>query len=346
MKRVLIVIALMALVVVALLGTTAIAVAKGGQGGGKGGGKDQSDSVVGVILAYENGSQPVVMSALDGSGLKAIDCGGDLTHGDAPRYFLHPVFSGQFLELPDGTRFGSYDLYAFDENHSVEGCTLGTLLFSDSNMYINAGLARWSPSGTRVAWIGARVNGEQVEKGIFVGSVAFDPSSRPTSIIDVSLAAPLSSVSGVGAVSWSKDNRSVTFHLNVGGGGRSNANIFIADLELGDLENVTNSTENDEYYSAFSPVDNSLVYVRVSGVFVLDLDTGKETQITSKGNTRATQLSQPAWSPDGQHLAFSGWPTGGGSGSNIYRIKADGSGKALNLTESMLKTYSNPLWRK
>ena len=48
-----------------------------------------------VIVASDTTlGKRAVMSAVDGSGLTAVDCGGDLTQGGQPRYFVHAQATG------------------------------------------------------------------------------------------------------------------------------------------------------------------------------------------------------------------------------------------------------------
>ena len=65
------------------------------------------------------------------------------------------------------------------------------------------------------------------------------------------------------------------------------------------------------------------------------------------GNFTYEAVSSVAFSPDGQYLSFS-------SGSlmapikdfDIYRIKADGSGKAINLTGKRTGSFRYHVWRR
>lgn len=55
------------------------------------------------------------------------------------------------------------------------------------------------------------------------------------------------------------------------------------------------------------------------------------------------QLAHPEWSPDGAWLAFDAYNLGGAK--NIYKIKANGSAKAINLTNSKKMGYTVGVWR-
>jgi len=70
-------------------------------------------------------------------------------------------------------------------------------------------------------------------------------------------------------------------------------------------------------------------------------------QVTSKKTTGASSNRRPSFSPDGQQLSFSS----GSSGSpltryDIYRIRSDGSGKAVNLTGKRDGDFRYHVWRR
>jgi len=53
-----------------------------------------------------------------------------------------------------------------------------------------------------------------------------------------------------------------------------------------------------------SPDDKYLVYPVEAGLYALEINTGVETWLTRSPNTWAAKDSQPAYAPDGRHLAF------------------------------------------
>ncbi len=329
MKRSLILAALAALALAALLGTGTEAAIPGD-----------------VIVASDATiGKPVVMSATDGSSLIPVACGGDLTHGGAPRYFLHAQPTG--IVLPGGRPHRA--LHSYDED-----CVSGVKLTNDvetTNMYI--GESRWSINGLRVAFGGTRyaTDGSILEQGIYVGGVTLDGSGRPIAIFGLRLAVSLPTDQVV--PSWSGDNHRVSYDLNLGSAASPQYDIFVADLDTGTATNLTSSSTN-EYQPSFSPVANQLAFVRQTSkggayrndVFVLNLDTGKITQVTNKNSANLAEIRQPAWSPDGLNLAFSGAALSIYAAPDIFRIKADGATKAVNLTSSSPDIYYVPLWRK
>lgn len=70
-------------------------------------------------------------------------------------------------------------------------------------------------------------------------------------------------------------------------------------------------------YPALSPDGTRLVFAAFNKLYVMDLPTGTPRRLT---NLTAGEF-MPAWSPDGQHIAFVTWSREGG---HIYRVAANG----------------------
>jgi len=84
-----------------------------------------------------------------------------------------------------------------------------------------------------------------------------------------------------------------------------------------------------------SPDGKKLAFSAMTHLYTIDLPNGKPTQMTT-GNAHAYQ---PAWSPDGQWIAFVSWTADGGQ---LWKIPAAG-GTPQQLSKS-LGVYSNPAW--
>ena len=84
-----------------------------------------------------------------------------------------------------------------------------------------------------------------------------------------------------------------------------------------------------------SPDGKKLAFSAMTHLYIEDLPGGKPTQLTT-GDARAYQ---PAWSPDGQSIAYVSWTADGGQ---LWKIPASG-GTPQQLSKS-LAVYSNPVF--
>lgn len=287
-----------------------------------------------------------VMSAANGGQYSEVPCGSDLTHGGSPRYFLDSVASG-FL-LPD--EYEGSVLIAADE-----GCADPRVITDNFDMRFST-TPHWSPDGTRIAVYGARwdlASGDLLESGVYVMDVIHDDTGRPIGTENSHLVIP---VSGETLLSWSGDGTSLAYIDGASdGAGGTQSDVFVFDLISGLTSNVTNSPGISEGQPSFSPVDDRIAYiqlVQIRGsyrydIFTIDALTGAVVQVTSKATTGKPANRNPCFSPDGQYLSFSsGSVLGPIMAFDIYKIKADGSGKAINLTGKRDGDFRYHVWRK
>ena len=82
-----------------------------------------------------------------------------------------------------------------------------------------------------------------------------------------------------------------------------------------------------------SPDGRRLAFVALDHLYVMDYPNGTPRRLTQSADGEF----QPAWSPDGQWVAYVTFP--GNAGGNIYRVRADGSGQPQKLTTE------NAYWR-
>jgi Tol biopolymer transport system component len=85
-----------------------------------------------------------------------------------------------------------------------------------------------------------------------------------------------------------------------------------------------------------SPDGQRLAFSALTRLYVMDLPDWQPRRVTS---VEAREF-QPAWSPDGQWLAYATWATEGG---HIWKVRADGSGAPQRLTQTAA-FYSDPVW--
>ena len=84
-----------------------------------------------------------------------------------------------------------------------------------------------------------------------------------------------------------------------------------------------------------SPDGKRLAFVAMDKLYLMDYPAGTPRRVTDTDGTEA----QPAWSPDGQSIAWVSWTKSGGQ---VHRATAAG-GRAVQLTQSRAM-YSQPVW--
>ena len=85
-----------------------------------------------------------------------------------------------------------------------------------------------------------------------------------------------------------------------------------------------------------SPDGRQIVFSSLMHLYKMDVPGGKAGRLT---HSNALEF-EPAWSPDGQWIAYVTWADNGG---DIWKIRADGSGAPLKLT-SIPAFYRDPAW--
>jgi len=284
-----------------------------------------------------------VMRASDGGGYREVSCGGDLTRGGAPRYFLRSVAGP--IELPDGYLNSVLTV-------ATEDCGWSTTLAGQPSNVRFSTLPQWSPDGSRIAafanWFDPD-SGIETASGIYLADVVRDGAGRPVGITNLALAIPMP---GEGAISWSGDGGRIAYVGSAPDGrGGQQLDVFVADLASGASYNLTATDDTSENQPSWSPVDERIAFTRFLSVrgafrydlFVLPSSGGEATQLTAKGTTGKPQNILPAFSPDGRYLAFSSgdaWYR-----NDLYRIRSDGSGKAVNLTAKREGDFRYSFWR-
>lgn len=303
-------------------------------------------AVVGEVIAaheYYSG-RGAVMSASDGSSFSLLSCGGDLTHGGAPRYFVGAV-AGTAI-LPDG--YSNSVLVASDED-----CARQVVLYDSPSMRFST-VPQWSHDGTRIAVNATKwdlATSAIQEKGIYLADVIKDATGRPIGLSNLRLAI---ASGGDPNFSWSGDDQRIAYVA--GAAGKPRQDIWVFDIASGTSIDVTNTTDLDEDQPSFSPVDDRIAFIRMVGlrgtyrfdVFTVSAAGGPIVQVTSKGTTGSSQNKSPCFSPDGQYLSF---VSGSGTTApfqdfDVFRIRLDGVSKAVNLTSKTSGSFRRAVWRR
>ena len=138
--------------------------------------------------------------------------------------------------------------------------------------------------------------------------------------------------------SWSPDGKQIAFASRRDG----NYEIYVMAADGGNPQNLTNNPLND-WDPSWSPDGERIVFsarrdghfenelVLTSEIYVMDADGGDPQRLTeNRKNER-----YPAWSPDGNRIAFSADRKGDLQNFEIYVMDADG-GNEQRLTENRI----------
>jgi len=300
--------------------------------------------IIAVVNLEQNPYGWAVVSP-DGGNLTYLPCVGDPTQGGVPRFFLWHGLGGNVLHVDNQNRPDrwSNELVAADED-----CAQTLVLSNEGNKVIYD--KRWSPDGYMVA-----VSAEEydpatntlVHSGVYVADVIYT-GNRPTG---VSSLRQVVETGGSTSLDWSPDGGKIVY-TNAGG------DLEVYTLAIGTSVNITNTPGRSEQGPTWSS-RGRIAYHRVSEVsrsgnridiFSIPETGGAELRITSKSTT-GNPVNYPAcYSPDGLYISFS-------SGSQIsmqalsgnkvlYKIKADGTGKAIKIIGGTGQSWGFNRWRR
>jgi Tol biopolymer transport system component len=163
---------------------------------------------------------------------------------------------------------------------------------------------------------------------------------------------------------FSTDGKWIVFTSERDGPSDGQADIWRVHPDGTGLERLTRDTSMEDA-GVLSPDGSKLAYVstlggaRTANIWVMDLKTRKARNLTGDGSknppTTMNGYFRPAWSADGQWIAFSsdrgekwiGAETGAGAGhshpTSLYVMKADGSG-LRRITNKPGMAYGTPRW--
>ncbi|HEU4625158.1 MAG TPA: hypothetical protein VFS52_10370 [Steroidobacteraceae bacterium] len=165
--------------------------------------------------------------------------------------------------------------------------------------------------------------------------------------------------------SFSPDGQWIVFTSERDGAGSGQADIWRVHPDGTGLERLTNDTSMEDA-GVLSPDGKKLAYVstkggaRTANIWVMDLTTHRAKNLTGDGKSAPPPTMngnfRPAWSPDGQWIAFtsdrgeswSGAEGGAGAGhwqpTSLYIMRADGSGLRRLTTVAPAETVGSPKW--
>lgn len=241
-----------------------------------------------------------------------------------------PVRCAPLVPSPDGSRVLST---SYNENHDYDlylleldtGCLL---LLATGERY--CGAAAWAPDGQQIAY--ARNRGPDTDdKDIFL--IHADGS-------DVRV---LTSTGNNSCPAWSPDGSQIAYC--------SGSRIFLINPDGSDKEQLTDSTLSAGL-PHWSPDGSRILFTGMkawedgSQIFVMNADGSGIAQLTNTVDPGWWDTGfprngneQPAWSPDGNHIAYVSWEDGD---AEVFVMNSDGTGKA-QLTNADRRDES-PAW--
>lgn len=297
-----------------------------------------------VIAAYNGTVKRMGLMAASGNlPFQYINCrANDLTHNGAPRYWLAAEVGT--TEVAPGVP--NTVLTASDED-----CQQTLLLFAAPNIRFDN--VRWSHDGNRIA-VHALVydldTGALTDDAIYVANVIRDGTGRPVAIGNL---VPL--IHGSRAwFAWSGDDQRIAYIVAAPrSGGGTQTDIWVHDIPSGVDTNITNSSDYSEDAPDYSPVAERIAFhrgpVNVKGssnydIYTISASGGTATRITGVTSGARKNSTHPSYSPDGQYLLYLS-DDSGGTERDLYRIRSDGSGKAMNLTGKQTGLFALHMWR-
>lgn len=144
--------------------------------------------------------------------------------------------------------------------------------------------------------------------------------------------------------SWSPDGEKIAF----AGILRGNLDVYVVNADGSELRRITKSPARDTSPS-WSPDSTRIAFARQRGeegersvcdscIVTIGLDGTRAKRLTGADGF----ASDPAWSPNGEKIAFSKFVRG--SGGDIFKMNAADGGRKKNLTNTRRAQESEPNW--
>jgi TolB protein len=140
---------------------------------------------------------------------------------------------------------------------------------------------------------------------------------------------------------WSADGKKIVFQNDADDADEFGRDLWVMDANGRNRVNITNTPNVDEWQPAWFPSGKKIAY-RAAGIEVLTLNAkGKATKTTRL----TSDAADPAVSPNGKRLAFTGYRDGD---SEIYVMRTDApegpNNRPVKLTDNATYSDSQPDW--
>lgn len=311
-----------------------------------------------VIVAWNDTIARTAVMSPDGSNLAYPSCLGagfhDLTHMASPRYFVGSAWGSNVVYLDSlGNPNYNSELVAADED-----CEQVVVLSNQGNMTM--GQAKWSPDGTMIAFRGHEyaidepppvLVSMQIRNELYLADVVYT-GNRPTGVTNLRMVVEGGTPS---EHDWAPDSGRLVYTAPSG----SRDDLYVYTLATGQSVNITNTPDQNEVTPSWGS-SGRIAYARLSArtrsgdrydIFSIPETGGAEAQVTSKSSATSPRNLQATYSPDGRYVAFSSCSSsntikGAVGDCALYRIRADGSGKAVKIVGGKNQDWTHARWRQ
>lgn len=222
------------------------------------------------------------------------------------------------------------------------------------------GMAKWSPDGTMIAFIGHEyaidepppvLSPMQIMNELYLADVVYT-GNRPTGVTNLRIV--FDGGGPAGQHDWAPDSGRLVYAASSG----SRNDLYVYTLATGQSVNITNTPDQGEEAPSWGSSGRiayaRYVYARSGSrwdIFSIPETGGVEAQVTSKSSASSARNHMPTYSPDDQYLAFSSCSSsntinGALGDCELYRIRADGSGKAVRIVGGKNQNWTHARWRR
>ncbi len=184
----------------------------------------------------------------------------------------------------------------------------------------NAYSPRWSPNGTKIAYI----RDDTKKSDVWVMDANGSNRTQLTENDDIT----------VSGVEWSPDGTKIAYCIRDPKAGYS-SNIWVMESDGNNKTQLT--TDRRSYYPAWSPEGTKIAYSirNIAGgdnnIWIMDSDGSNKTQLTSGWN-----IYKPVWNPEGTEIAYVSYATANPS----IRIMDSDGGNTRELDRPKLTSLS------